>query len=76
MSSSNTLPFTYSLDGRSINVLGLSAETEEKLVRLEISTLEQLAKLAVNRLGRREREAIDAIRIELAARLSPHRMVF
>lgn len=72
MSSSNTLPITYSLDGRSINVLGLSAETEEKLVRLGISTLEQLAKLAANRLGRREREAIDAIRIELAARLAPH----
>ncbi|NJK82065.1 MAG: hypothetical protein HC914_20300 [Chloroflexaceae bacterium] len=68
----SSIPFTYSLDGRSINVLGLSAETEEKLHRLEISTLEQLARLAVNRLGWREREAIDAIRIELATRLAPH----
>jgi hypothetical protein len=72
MTSTGIPAFTHSLTGRSIDVLELSPDTEKKLHRLGISTLEQLAKLAVNRLGVREREAIEAMRIELAARLEPH----
>ena len=65
-------PFTYSLDGWPISTLGLSAKTEEKLRRLEISTLEQLAKLALNKSLPYKREAIESIRVELSARLASH----
>jgi hypothetical protein len=72
MSSASSLDFAHSLDGRLIGILGLTNDTEQKLYHLGISTLEQLAKLAVNSLGRREREVVEAIRIELAERLAPH----
>ena len=71
MQSTSPITSTYCLNGWTIDVLGLSAETEERLRSLGISTLEQLARLAVNRSGVHEHEATIAIQCELAARLAP-----
>lgn len=72
MNSSSTSISVCSLDGHSICTLRLSPKTEEKLRYLGIVTLEQLAKLALNRTGAREREVVESIRTELAERLIPH----
>ncbi len=71
MSSMNSLFSTCSLNGHSIRLLGLSPETEAQLHRLGIFTLEQLARLAINRSGVDECMAVEAIQKELTARLAP-----
>jgi hypothetical protein len=60
MQSNSPITSTYCLNGWTIDVLGLSAETEERLRSLGISTLEQLARLAVNRSGVHEHEATSS----------------
>ncbi|MGB9753645.1 hypothetical protein [Roseiflexus castenholzii] len=67
----NTLTAPFSLNGHSISLIGLPPETEFQLHRLGISTLEQLARLAMNSSGVDECQAIEAIQKELTARLAP-----
>lgn len=62
----------FSLAGHPISILRLSSKAEDKLRNLGIVTLEQLAKLALHRTGAHQRDAIEALRIELAARFAPH----
>ncbi|MCG8346800.1 MAG: hypothetical protein MI924_03330 [Chloroflexales bacterium] len=62
----------YRFNGQSISMLKLTNETEVQLCSLDIATLEQLAKLALNAAGKREQELIAAIRRELQARLDPY----
>lgn len=71
MNFSDSLPPACSLNGYPIRLLGLSPETEVQLRRLGIVTLEQLARLALNSSGADEREAMQALQRELAARLAP-----
>ncbi|MEF3274072.1 MAG: hypothetical protein K6356_06650 [Chloroflexus sp.] len=63
---------SYFLNGQPVRLLGLSDDTESMLSSLGITTLEQLAQLALNPAGLHERAAIEAIRTELAGRLSPY----
>lgn len=65
---------THTLTGYSITLLGLSKTTELKLQQLGISTLEQLARLALPDAQQAAREAVAAIQQELAERFAPRRV--